>query len=295
MRNISILSLSFEPESLSENDILKLIQENLIGKEDIVLLPETCLGQQQINELDDSFYSGLSKLASENNVYIQAGVNVKHNESSHTNSAVLFDRKGGLAYKYDKMYPYWGEFDIEESKILPGKQLVFADTDFGRVSAAICFDANICELWRGIGELDVELVLFSSYYSAGRQLSAHALNHHYAITTATSKPDFVLYDIDGREVAYTRGNDKCSPLVSRVSVDMDKVICHANFNYEKLLKMIREHQGIIEMEHFYDREEWCVVRSSSPEVSVRTLCLEYGVESLREYKRRSKKHMDMLR
>ena len=295
MRNISILSLSFAENraDLNEESILNLIRDNLNGTEDIVLLPETCLGHT-ISEPGDKFLSGIASLAKENKVYILAAVYRKLTNQTHANSAVLYDRSGSVVFNYDKMYPYWEEYDWMDSDVIPGKDVVYADTDFGRVSAAICFDANFSNMWQSIADLDVDLVLFSSAYSAGRQLSAHALNHHYAIVTSTLKPDFAVYDIDGREVTYNRCRQD-QTLVSRTRIDLDRVICHHNFNRDKIAVMLSEHPEKIELEHDYEREEWCVIRSVLPEVDARTLCREYGIESLRDYKRRSRKHADILR
>jgi len=289
LKKVSILSLSFEVENtslvLSESDILRMISDNLDGTEDIVLLPEACLGNA-ISEEGDEFLSGIAALARNHKTYILASVNRKITEKTHANSAILYDRNGEIAFCYDKMYPYWGEFDRTDSLIIPGKQAVFADTDFGRVSAAICFDANFVDVWQDIADLDVDLVLFSTAYSAGRQLSAHAINHHYAIVTSTRKPDFAIYDIDGTELTYNRKSNN-QVLISRAHIDLDKVICHHNFNREKITQMLKDHPGKLDLEHDYDREEWCVIRSIS-EVSARTLCKEYEIESLRDYKRRSR-------
>lgn len=295
MRNVSILSFSF-PEGdgspyLNEESILSLIRENLNGTEDVVVLPETCTGQA-VHEPGDKFLSEIADIALKNKTYILVGVNRKITDQTHVNSAILFDRGGGIAFCYDKMYPYWSEYDRKDTAITPGDRAVFADTDFGRVSAAICFDANFPDLWQDIADLDVDLVLFSSAYSSGRQLSAHALNHHYMIVTSTRKPDFAVYDIDGREVTYNRHNQT---LVSRARIDLDRVICHHNFNRDKINKMLGEHPGELELQHDYDREEWCVLRSISPEINVRELCGAYDIENLRDYKRRSRKHADSMR
>jgi len=297
MRNVSILSLSFsledESAKLNESSILDLVQENCTGSEDIVLLPEMCLGNT-ISKPDDAFLNDIAELAAKNKAYILAAIYRKICDKTHTNSAILFNRNGEVEFCYDKMYPYWSEFDRTDSTIIPGDQAVFADTDFGRVSATVCFDANFPNLWQDIADLDVELVLFSSAYSAGRQLMAHALNHHYAIVTATRKPDFAVYDIDGKELTYRRG-DHNQILVSRTRVDLDKVICHYNFNRDKLFKMLAEHSMDMELEQDYDREEWCVIRSLTPEISAKVLCREYGIESLRDYQHRSRRFIDSAR
>jgi hypothetical protein len=297
MKNVSILSLAFSAQvdglGLCEDGILDLIRENLDGTEDVVILPETCLGEK-ISHPDDKFLSSLANLARGNNMYILIGLNKQITDTTHVNSAFLFDRTGGIAFCYEKMYPYWSEYDRKDSLLIPGRQATFADTDFGRVSATICFDANFPDLWQSIADLDVDLVFFTSAYSAGSQLSAHAKNHHYVIVTSTQKPDFAVYDIDGKEVTYSRHKHN-QILISRTHIDVDRIICHHNFNRDKIFKMLREHPGKIELEHDYDREEWCVLRSISPEVSARELCSQYGIEKLRDYKRRSKKHSDSLR
>jgi len=79
------------------------------------------------------------------------------------------------------------------------------DLDFGRIGLAICFDANFPGVWQNLHDLGAELVVWSSAYSAGMQLAAYSLVHHYPIATSTMVPDAALYDIDGREVLYKRG------------------------------------------------------------------------------------------
>jgi len=297
MRNVSVLSVSFAMEEtggkLTANGILDLLRNNANGTEDVVLLPEMCLGNE-ISEPGDMFLSGIAEFAAANQTYVLAAVYRKISGETHANSAILFDRGGEVAFCYDKLYPYWSELDRTDSAVIPGDRAVFADTDFGRVSAAVCFDANFPVLWQDMSDLDVELVLFTSAYSAGRQLAAHALNHHYAIVTATRKPDFAVYDIDGKELTYNRG-DCQHVLLSRARIDLDKVICHHNFNRDKLTAMLKDYPREMELEHDYDREEWCVIRSLSTEVSAKALCREYGIETLRDYQRRSQKHIDSIR
>jgi len=289
MKNVNILSLSFgnnRAEYQGWEGVLKMINEYLNGTEDIVILPETCLGQTELNEYGDAFLSGIADIASKNNVYILASVYRKIDHETRVNSAILYDRDGNVSFTYDKVYPWIGEFDYPAPQIIPGSHAVYADTDFGRISATICFDANFPDLWQNIADLDVDLVLFSSAYSAGSQLCAHALNHHYAIVTATQKPDFAVYEINGVELTYKREQPE-AVLISRTRIDLDKVICHFNYNKEKVQQMLADYSGQIEIEHEWEREEWLVIRSIDPDISLRDICKKYGIETLREYKRRA--------
>ena len=299
MKNVNILSLSFGDNRKTHHGwegVLDIIRENLNGTEDVVVLPETCV--DGVQEPGDAFLSGIADIASKNKTYILASVYRKIDDKFRENSAILFDRNGEIAFIYDKMYPWIGEFNNNIPLVMPGSRAVYADTDFGRVSAAICFDANFPDLWQDISDLDVDLVLFSSAYSAGSQLCAHALNHHYAIVTATQKPDFAVYDINGKEVTYSRCesfNRHDMILVSRARIDLDKVICHFNYNRERVFQMLKDYPGKIEIEHEWDREEWFVIRSSIPDVNVRDVCKEYGIETLRDYKRRARKIIEEKR
>jgi len=289
MKNVNILSLSFTKSDI--DGVIDIVKSNLNGTEDVVLLPETCISEKA-SEPGGAFLSEIADTAAKNKVYILASVYRKTGVETRANSAFLFDRTGEIAFIYDKVYPWVGEFNDDIPKVIPGNRAVYADTDFGRVSAAICFDANFPDLWQNIADLDVDLVLFSSAYSAGTQLCAHALNHHYAIVTATRKPDFAVYDINGVETTYTRCetfNRHDNVLASRARIDLDKVICHFNYNRDKVFKMLGDYPGKIEIEHEWDREEWFVLRSSGPDVNLRATCEKYGIEKLRDYKRRARR------
>ena len=293
MKLISILALSMHNQD--ESRYLSLIEKNLRGGEDIVLLPESFIDTRAYG-LNDPFVEEIKKLARKGNTHILCPLVRKISGTDYATSAMLFDRKGELLFVYDKIFPYWSEFPDQGGKFntVPGSQTVVCDTDFGRVSTAICFDANFSELWRDIGDKNADIVFFASAYSAGQQLAAHALNHHYTIVSCTRFPDFGVFDIAGREIQYNKGSPG-EALLARATVDVDKVICHHNFNEEKIKQMLSENSGDIEIENDYKREEWIVLRSFSKEVNVRSLCKKYGVESLRDYQNRSRTYISSKR
>jgi hypothetical protein len=141
---------------------------------------------------------------------------------------------------------------------------------------------------------NADIVFFASAYSAGQQLAAHALNHHYIIVSCTRFPDFAVFNAAGREIQYNCGKSG-EILITRTAVDLDKVICHHNFNQEKVMKMLAENHGAIEIENDYIREEWIVLSSSREEVNVRSLCAQYGIENLPDYQNRSRAYINSKR
>jgi hypothetical protein len=176
----------------------------------------------------------------------------------------------------------------------PGFETVIGDADFGKVSALLCFDANFPEVWRDVALRGADIVFFLSAYSAGRQLAAHALNNHYYIISCTMFPDFSVFNITGNEIHYSGGVKK-DLLVSRAVIDTDKVICHTNFNEEKIKKMLEENPGVIEIEQFYEREQWYVFRSPCKGSVTKDICKKYEIENLRDYQNRSRAYINTKR
>jgi predicted amidohydrolase len=198
----------------------------------------------------------------------------------------VLDSSGALVSTYDKMFPWWYEFS-GEPKCESGEDVRQFNTKFGVLSPDICFDVNFPRVWARMEEAGTDLVLWSSDYSAGRALQAHAICHHYYIVTATRFPDTAVYDISGDELYY---NDtpraKDGIVVSKIVLDMDRQIFHEDFNREKREKLLEKYPGII-LEKEYPRERWFILASRDGGQSVKEAAREFGMETLRDYIRRS--------
>lgn len=289
MQNIHILSLCFPAGSLEEDRLFQLAEANLRHGTDMVLFPEACMGDT-VHTCEHPFLARMSRLARAHGAYVLCPVFLLR-EGKRYNSAVLFDRQGNRQCIYEKMYPFWAEYK-RVPPVHPGETPCVVDADFGRMAVSICFDANFPGLWAQAADAGAQIVFWVSAYSAGQQLAAHALNHHYAIVTATSYPDCAVFDPDGREVFYAC--DAGRPVAAYVQVDLDRVLCHYNFNREKVAKLLKEHPEVtVEREH--NREQWVLLHSLEPHSCVRRLCEEYGILDLRSYKQKSQRYIDGLR
>jgi predicted amidohydrolase len=282
-----IVSIAFRPRRLEE--ILPLIEAEAAKGGDLLLLPETCLGNDIIVETEGTECRAVAAIAARYGVYIVFPVYRNTKEHPRLNSSVLFDRQGYVAGIYDKAYPYWAEFDLTPP-CAPGADIPVFSTDFGKLGLSICFDANFPVVFKRLAEQEARLVLWSSAYSAGTSLQAHALNHNYTIISSTHIPDCLVYDINGREIFYERGSKSEDVCVSRISVDLDRSIFHENFNMAKMEKLLAEHSS-----GWLEREEWFTLRAKKEGVSARALAAEYGMEELPAYKRRSETAIDALR
>ena len=290
-RPVRILSISFaNGKTLAQ--VAEIVDREAAGSVDLVALPETFLGQadHEPEPLEGPTVKIMAALAAKHRTYMVCPID-RCDGPRRLNTAVLIDREGRVVSAYDKVYPYWSEFDVKPP-VTPGNDVPVYQADFGRVGMAICFDANFPTVWQRLAEGGAELVVWGSAYSAGTTLQAHALNHNFTVITSTQTSDCIVYDITGQEVFYAKSDDVN---VSHVVVDLDRAIFHENFNIAKRDRLLAEHCDEVEQELFLGREQWFVLRARRPGVSVHALASEYGMEELAAYKTRSCREIDALR
>ena len=287
---VRIVSLSFKSASLDR--IAGLVDAEGRKGVDLVVLPEAWRGKDVVETLSDSTITTMSQLARKHRSYVVCPI-YRRAPGGRLNSSVLIDRTGAVVSVYDKVFPYWTEFDLQPPAV-PGREDVpVYEADFGRVGLAICYDAKFPEVFQRLRDKGAELVVWSSAYSGFSELQAFALLHHYAIVTSTLTGDSVVYDITGALLRDDKGAGDVT--ISRFTLDMDRMIYHYNFNLDKRDRLLREHDRDVRLAVDMPREEWFVLAAKRPGVSARRLAREYGLEELRAYKDRSRAGIDALR
>lgn len=285
-RPVRVTSLSFYEKDIKE--ILKIVDQEGARGTDIIVLPETWRGDKLVETLDGESITELSILARKHHTYIISPIE-RMEGKYHFNSAVLIGRDGKVNGYYDKVYPYWSEFDLTPP-VAPGiKGTPVFETDFGNIGIAICFDANFPEVWQSLRDKRAELVFWPSAYSAGSQLQAYALLHHYYIVTSTWSADCQVYDITGERILDEQSDNIT---IARITLDLDRGIYHENYNLGKRDKLLKEHADAVEQEVYMRREQWFILRAKKPNVEARLLAKEYGLEELIDYQDRSRKAID---
>jgi predicted amidohydrolase len=288
-RPVRVVSLSFNSKSLAQ--IAGVVDREGAKGVDLLILPETWCGQKDSPEaLDGPIVTTMAALAKKHHTYLVCPID-RRDGSHRLNTAVLLDRAGKILGVYDKVYPYWSEFDLKPA-VEPGHEARVFQTDFGKLGLATCFDVNFPEVWQRLADQGAELVVWPSAYSAGTSLQAHALNHHFYIVTSTQTRDCLVYDITGEELLYEKSQDLN---VSRITLDLDRGIYHQNFNIEKRDKLLKEHSQEVKQAKWMEREQWFVLQATQPGVSARALAKQYGLEELRDYLSRSRRQIDQRR
>ena len=118
-RPVRVVSLCFKDQEF--NKIIKLVDQEAAKGTDIIVLPETWRGQQLPETLNGETITTLSKIAKKYHTYILSPIDRTDGKDRY-NTAVLIDREGKVVFGYDKVYPYWAEFDLEGWRREPGSK-----------------------------------------------------------------------------------------------------------------------------------------------------------------------------
>jgi len=267
---------------------------------DLIALPEYFMGHVP-EPLEGATVPFMAELAKKFNTYLLVPIHRVDGEKCY-NSAVLIDRNGDVVHIYNKLFvAAYAEMDPYDPPISPGEKASVYETDFGRLGLTICFDGLFPEVWNKLAEEDAEMVLWTSEYSAGICLQAHAINHHYYIVTVNGMPfpqtdthtkDCTVIDITGEEIFH---EEDMEMNISRVTIDLDRGLFHADHNLEKRDKLLAERGDDVEMERWWDREKWFILKAKRPGVLARELAREYGLMEMRDYINRSRREVNEIR
>lgn len=142
---------------------------------DLVILPELWLcgffdydSYYPYAESSEGETAGMLSEAARNlSSYVLGGSIITQRDGRYYNTSLLFDREGRLIQTYDKIHLFG--YESEETKLLSGGDAVrYADTDFGRVGLATCYDLRFPEQFRAMADLGAEMILVVSDWPAAR-------------------------------------------------------------------------------------------------------------------------------
>jgi len=120
------------------------------------------------------------------------------------NSSLVYDDKGKLVVRYDKIHLFGFEMGkehySEQRTIEPGSEIKVIDSPFGRLGLSICYDLRFPELYRAMKDVDIILVPSAFTETTGKAhwetlIRARAIeNLAYVIAPAQGG-----YHLNGRE------------------------------------------------------------------------------------------------
>lgn len=132
---------------------------------------------QQSETLQGETISRMAAKAREKNAYILAGSIVEKAEKRFYNTTVLLNPEGKILSTYRKIHLYG--YGSKEAKLLsPGQEVVTANTDFGKVGLATCYDLRFPELYRRMVDQGAEIFLSTAGWPYPRV--EHWVHLHFA-------------------------------------------------------------------------------------------------------------------
>lgn len=111
-----------------------------------------------IPDMENELFTEISEIAKAGHCYVAAGVFRKENTSGQNklyNSVVLYDREGKICNIYDKIHLAGDENDY----LTAGNKYCVAETDFGRLGMAICWDMQFPETCQALADRDADLII----------------------------------------------------------------------------------------------------------------------------------------
>jgi nitrilase len=158
------------------------------------------------------------------------------------NSCLIYDDKGKLAARYDKIHLFGldlgNEHYREEETIEAGDQIVVLETPFGRIGLSVCYDLRFPELYRAMKDVDLIVVPSAFTDTTGKAhwetlVRARAIeNLAYVVAPAQGG-----YHLSGRE---THGNsmivDPWGVILDRLPRGSGVVIASVNRAYQASLR-----------------------------------------------------------
>ena len=138
----------------------RVIAEAVKAKADMVVLPEMFICPYNKKAIlsaaqpeGGEAWQSMAEAAQKNYVYLAAG-SIPESEDGHIYSTCwIFDREGKQIGKYRKMHMFdidveGGQYYNESSVITAGNEICVAETEFGPIGIAICYDVRFPEQFR---------------------------------------------------------------------------------------------------------------------------------------------------
>ncbi|GAC1299990.1 MAG: carbon-nitrogen family hydrolase [Ktedonobacteraceae bacterium] len=180
--NIAVVQFEICPFAPQENlaKAEQFIQQAVASSADLIVFPEDFIvgpldGRLDYADLDQRYVKHFQQLASHYNIDIVPGSIIEGDENGLYNTAYYIDHNGQILCRYRKVNLWLPE----RSYITPGIEYAVFETRFGKVGLIICWDLMFPEVFRGMVNEGVEMVICPSYWcledaGKGQKLNQHA-------------------------------------------------------------------------------------------------------------------------
>jgi predicted amidohydrolase len=302
-REIAVSVIGLPRPQLSIEDVsvdkaadywIKAMDREIGNNPDLIVLPECCDSPAFKNHIDKAKWirlrgtkvlDAIRRYAVKHGCYIVYSAHREREDGRFANSCFLVNRKGEVQAVYDKVFPTVGECGSKDCPIVPGKDAVVVDTDFGRIGFVICFDLNFPELMRMYAEKKPDVLVFASFFDGDFQQRVWAREcQSYVISSTCSEmlPGRVI-DPAGGEL---RNENYYMPTFTAY-INTNCRVLHLDFNRDKFADIIRKYGRRIEIRN-PGSVGTVTLLSNDSKLQVDDVVKEFGLETLTDYFTRSR-------
>ena len=255
-------------------------------KPDLIVLPETfnALGmghekwQETAEPVPGPTTDAIGKKARQHNTHVVGSI-IERRGGRLYNSSVLIGRDGNVIGTYHKMHPTVPEID---GGITPGTEAPAYETDLGRVGCAICFDLNFRDVALSLEQHGADIVCFSSMYRGGLSTRIWAFDFGFWFISSIPGENSVILNPLGQVL---KESFHYSPIIT-AHVNLDAEVFHIDYNHTVMPKVMQKYGPAVEVNSI-SPEAVYMLTSHHPEVTVKQLIDEFGLETRTAYWERS--------
>jgi hypothetical protein len=186
-----------------------------------------------------------------------------------------------LVSTYIKNFP---TIDELEAGIVPGRDPLLFQCDFGSVGFAICYDLNFDNLMNAYAKLKPDIILFSSVYHGGlaQEIWAYKCRSFLAASISDKRVPSEIRNPLGEVMAATTNYTD----FTITTINMDRALVHLDFNEQKLAKLKAGYGDDISI-HDPGRLGSVLISSEKSGLQIQKLLKDNGIEELDKYLLRS--------
>jgi predicted amidohydrolase len=127
--------------------------------------------EKSFSEADDPAIPAFARLAEELGIWLLIGsLAIKVSDSKTANRSLLFDPKGRIEARYDKIHLFdvnlpSGETYRESNTVAPGGEAVVANLPMTRLGLSVCYDLRFPQLYRSLAKGGAEILTVPSAFT----------------------------------------------------------------------------------------------------------------------------------
>jgi len=265
------------------------------NRPDLIVLPECCdtvptkspaEKAAWIRLRGDAVLETVKAYAAAHRCYIVYSAHRERDDGRFANASRLIDRTGKVVACYDKMFPTVGESASRECPIVAGAEAVVAETDFGRVGFAICFDLNYDELKRMYAEKKPDVICFSSYFDGDFLIRSWARDcqAYMVSSTCASWLEKRIVDPSG---ALLRSENYYQPTFT-AKINTNCKVLHLDENRLKFPQIAKKYGQRVQVRNPGSVGTVTLV-SEDRSLKIEDVMREFGLETYADYLERSRK------